>query len=736
MTALHTLPTVRGAWLVSGNTLASAQPRGRSALAASWIGCIMGWTAACSHSSKRLVRKYCRSKVGRHPASRTLNNAHGKLLPTADPRRSCWQPCRVVGYTSVDHLQALPLTLLTRRGPCGTSKQPCCCIACFRLQLPPVLSRMAADTLCTLPGLPEDERRHVCALLEPADVLSLGQVCRSLRRAGADEVVWEQFCRDRWFKPHSCPQQTWKDTYCSDNGWNRYTFSSNVIAPSRLSVGARWGFEWHSESRTGVIAQWSERRVHVHASSHPHDPQSWAPCGSFSGTPGRLIRSCCALSPTRFVAADNAAVMTIHSLPAAAGGGDGVAAGGGGGAAAPGDDDDTQQAGVDADGEWGVGASGSKRLRDASATPDAAPDAAPVATVSMSADHALEEASSLLAADPGTIWGLARSRSNSHQGWVVSADLHAGRATCCRDFMEDYKFFGLCQHPADQQVAVVVGAHSGGACGTCLAADNPARPWSPVALCEHRNFDATLTLIDMRAPRAADRCMLQRPSVFHRVTTSPRREHFVFTSHQRTPACAWDLRNMSYPVYQGRLDHAAAPLPHTGLAQAVWHTNSKALFLSCHDDYMLGQADNGMLWYFDLSAMLGWAATARGCLRSFESLGADPCGPDRRGGCWLQHRSCSDAEPGQWTHPQPLGIVPGDISAAQAVFALPDSPTGAFITAGFCSAATAGAVDGAPCVLPPPAQERAVRPGHGHGLLLFHLSRGSPAAVHSMPGVA
>lgn len=64
-------------------------------------------------------------------------------------------------------------------------------------------------------------------------------------------------------------------------------------------------------------------------------------------------------------------------------------------------------------------------------------------------------------------------------------------------------------------------------------------------------------------------------------------------SHQRTPACAWDLRNMSYPVYQGRLDHAAEPLQHTGLPQAVWHTNSKALFLSCHDDYMLGQADNG-----------------------------------------------------------------------------------------------------------------------------------------------
>ena len=50
---------------------------------------------------------------------------------------------------------------------------------------------------------------------------------------------------------------------------------------------------------------------------------------------------------------------------------------------------------------------------------------------------------------------------------------------------------------------------------------------------------------------------------------------------------------MSYPVHQGRLDHSALPLPTTGLPQAVWHTNSKALFLSAHDDYLLGHADNG-----------------------------------------------------------------------------------------------------------------------------------------------
>lgn len=70
----------------------------------------------------------------------------------------------------------------------------------------------------------------------------------------------------------------------------------------------------------------------------------------------------------------------------------------------------------------------------------------------MSADGSLEEAASLLSPAPGVIWALAHSRSNSHQGWVVSTDVNAGRAARCRDFMEDYKFFGLCQHPADPQV--------------------------------------------------------------------------------------------------------------------------------------------------------------------------------------------------------------------------------------------------------------------------------------------
>lgn len=122
---------------------------------------------------------------------------------------------------------------------------------------------MPRSEACSLAALPEDERRHVCALLEPTDILNLGQVCRSLRPAGSDEVVWEQFCRDRWFSPHSVPGQTWKDTYGSNNGWNRCLLAGSVIAPSRLSVGARWSFEWHSASMSALLSLLQQNHIAI-----------------------------------------------------------------------------------------------------------------------------------------------------------------------------------------------------------------------------------------------------------------------------------------------------------------------------------------------------------------------------------------------------------------------------------------------------------------------------------------
>lgn len=70
----------------------------------------------------------------------------------------------------------------------------------------------------------------------------------------------------------------------------------------------------------------------------------------------------------------------------------------------------------------------------------------------MSDDGSLVEAAGLFAPSATQVWGLARSRGNRHQGWVVAVDVAAGRAARARDFMEDYQYCGLCQHPASPQV--------------------------------------------------------------------------------------------------------------------------------------------------------------------------------------------------------------------------------------------------------------------------------------------
>lgn len=112
---------------------------------------------------------------------------------------------------------------------------------------------MSSQDQRTLAGLPTDERRHVYAQLDPTDVLNLSEVCRSLRQAGRDEVVWEQFCRDRWFNPHAVPRQAWTDKYRYDNGWKRYALQGTHVASTDLPVGARWAFEWHPSASSALL---------------------------------------------------------------------------------------------------------------------------------------------------------------------------------------------------------------------------------------------------------------------------------------------------------------------------------------------------------------------------------------------------------------------------------------------------------------------------------------------------
>ena len=118
-----------------------------------------------------------------------------------------------------------------------------------------------------------------------------------------------------------------------------------------------------------------------------------------------------------------------------------------------------------------------------------------------------------------------------------------------------------------------------------------------------------------------------------------------------------------------------------------------------------------MVWHFDLSAMLGWAK---------------PCSSQSfRRGCWLTHRGSSEAAPGSWAHPTPVGVIPGNMESCKAIYVLPDSPNGAFFASGWSDcrlrAADAAAVGQDPSDLGLHGPD--LVSGHIHGstpLDLFH----------------
>lgn len=108
--------------------------------------------------------------------------------------------------------------------------------------------------------------------------------------------------------------------------------------------------------------------------------------------------------------------------------------------------------------------------------------------------------------------------------------------------------------------------------------------------------------------------MVQRYSIHHRslypIMTCAR-GNFLFTSHVGAPLAVWDKRQMSHAVYEEEylgnfpktetFTNAEVPLPLPGRA-----ADHQGLYLSTDGDQLLGRADNGMMWLWDLSSCLGW----------------------------------------------------------------------------------------------------------------------------------
>ena len=67
---------------------------------------------------------------------------------------------------------------------------------------------------------------------------------------------------------------------------------------------------------------------------------------------------------------------------------------------------------------------------------------------------------------------------------------------------------------------------------------------------------------------------------------------WTLCSHGKAALCAWDLRRMTFPVHEERLDHGCENVPWR-LLPPRGASEGQGLFLTCHQDFILGQASNG-----------------------------------------------------------------------------------------------------------------------------------------------
>lgn len=223
------------------------------------------------------------------------------------------------------------------------------------------------------------------------------------------------------------------------------------------------------------------------------------------------------------------------------------------------------------------------------------------------------------------------------------------------------------------ELAAVAAVGDGGAefvAGSVKLSDDQASGWAcqrcppaaPAALCFHKSpaAAAALCVLDCRAPAG----MVARYSAHHR-SLYPHLEavrgHYLLTSHAGTPVACWDRRQMNGPVHEVQhlprqvgpgLPAAALALEDPALHEAP---TSQALHLSATEDLLLGRADSGMCWLFDLSERLGWAdgSHAGSWLRAehaWHGDGSDQARSEAGQGCHLDESEWERA-------PLPLGCL-------------------------------------------------------------------------------
>ncbi|KAK9823580.1 hypothetical protein WJX72_003975 [[Myrmecia] bisecta] len=177
------------------------------------------------------------------------------------------------------------------------------------------------------------------------------------------------------------------------------------------------------------------------------------------------------------------------------------------------------------------------------------------------------------------------------------------------EVLEEYELvaFTPASDNGDLGNELVAGAVHGGFCAACYSLGIPSLCWHKSAA-----HTAIICVFDIRVGLQ----MVQRYSTAHRSMYPAMRcarDHFIFTSHSGQPLCVWDKRYMSTTVYEEEYlanfpmpagEGGADLMPFGCPARTGEH---QGLFLDTDGDLLVGRAENGMTWLWDLSTTLGWA---------------------------------------------------------------------------------------------------------------------------------
>ncbi|BDA47315.1 hypothetical protein COCOBI_10-1610 [Coccomyxa sp. Obi] len=178
------------------------------------------------------------------------------------------------------------------------------------------------------------------------------------------------------------------------------------------------------------------------------------------------------------------------------------------------------------------------------------------------------------------------------------------------EFSEQYEL--ICMAPlgghGDWGNELVAGAVHGSFCTKCYHSGLPS-------LCHHKPGTATAALCVFDLRSGTD--MVQRFGTHHR-SLYPHmccaRGTYIFTSHVGKPLCVYDKRSMSMPVWEEeQLGNYSRHYPESmPLPEPTRPSEHNGMYLDVDEggDMLVGRAANGMMWLWDLTATLGWQASA------------------------------------------------------------------------------------------------------------------------------